>query len=220
MTLTELRYLVTVAQERHFGRAAERCFVTQPVLSLAIQKLEESLGATIFERRKHQITLTPLGEEVMRQAQRVLEEAEQINVIVAQGKDQLIGPFKLGVLATVGPYVLPDLIPLLLGEEEAHRGRSPRQRKSHFAACRPLFPPAGAGTMSRHQPLRPRRRAGPLAGDDSADGRLGSRHHGVALQRGFPQAPAQETRDHPFCRTGSGATDRTRLTQRIRAAGG
>ena len=113
MTLTELRYIVTVAQEQHFGRAAERCFVTQPALSLAIQKLEESLGTRIFERRKKQITLTSVGEKVVRQAQRVLEEAEQINVIVAQGKDQLAGPFKLGVIATVGPYVLPDLIPLL-----------------------------------------------------------------------------------------------------------
>jgi len=113
MTLTELRYIVTVAQERHFGRAAERCFVTQPALSLAIQKLENHLGATIFERRKNQIALTPLGEKVVRQAQRVLEEAEQINLIVAQGKDQLAGPLKLGVIATVGPYILPDLIPLL-----------------------------------------------------------------------------------------------------------
>ena len=61
MTLTELRYIVAVAQERHFGRAAERCFITQPALSLAIQKLEDSLGTAIFERRKNQITLTPLG---------------------------------------------------------------------------------------------------------------------------------------------------------------
>ena len=113
MTLTELRYIVTVAQERHFGRAAERCFVTQPALSLAIRKLEDHLGATIFERRKNQITLTPLGEKIVRQAQRVLEEAEQIHLIAAQGKDQLAGPLKLGVIATVGPYVLPDLIPLL-----------------------------------------------------------------------------------------------------------
>jgi LysR family hydrogen peroxide-inducible transcriptional activator len=113
MTLTELRYIVAVAQERHFGRAAERCFITQPALSLAIQKLEESLETAIFERRKNQITLTPLGEKVVQQAQRVLEEAEQIKLIVAQGKDQLVGPLQLGVIATVGPYILPDLIPLL-----------------------------------------------------------------------------------------------------------
>ena len=113
MTLTELRYIVAVAQERHFGRAAERCFITQPALSLAIQKLEDSLGTAIFERRKNQITLTPLGEKVVQQAQRVLEEAEHINLIVAQGKDQLAGRLRLGVIATVGPYILPDLIPLL-----------------------------------------------------------------------------------------------------------
>jgi LysR family hydrogen peroxide-inducible transcriptional activator len=113
MTLTELRYIVAVAQERHFGRAAERCFITQPALSLAIQKLEEHLGIAIFERRKSQITLTPLGEKVVQQAQRVLEAAEQINLIVAQGQDQLVGVFKLGVIATVGPYILPDLIPIL-----------------------------------------------------------------------------------------------------------
>lgn len=113
MTLTELRYIVAVAQERHFGRAAERCFITQPALSLAVQKLEEELGAVIFERRKNQITLTPLGEKILQQAQRVLEEAEQITLLAAQGKDPLVGPLKLGVIATVGPYLLPDLIPVL-----------------------------------------------------------------------------------------------------------
>lgn len=113
MTLTELKYLVAVAQERHFGRAAERCRISQPALSLAIQKLEEQLGAAVLERRKNQIALTALGEKVVQQAQRVLEAAEQIPLIVAQGKDQLVGAFKLGVIATVGPYILPDLIPLL-----------------------------------------------------------------------------------------------------------
>ncbi|SLM46521.1 Hydrogen peroxide-inducible genes activator [Nitrospira japonica] len=113
MTLTELKYLVAVAQERHFGRAAERCHISQPALSLAIRKLEEELGTSVLERRKNQITLTALGEKVVQQAQRVLEAAEQIPLIVAQGKDQLVGVFKLGVIATVGPYILPDLIPLL-----------------------------------------------------------------------------------------------------------
>jgi len=113
MTLTELKYLVAVAQERHFGRAAERCRISQPALSLAIQKLEDELGTTILERRKNQIMLTALGEKVVQQSQRVLEAAEQIPLIVAQGKDQLVGVFKLGVIATVGPYILPDLIPLL-----------------------------------------------------------------------------------------------------------
>lgn len=113
MTLTELRYIVAVAQERHFGRAAARCFITQPALSLAIQKLEEELGAVLFERRKNEITLTPIGEKIVHQAQRVLEEADQLKAIAVQGKDQLAGPLRLGVIATVGPYLLPELIPIL-----------------------------------------------------------------------------------------------------------
>lgn len=113
MTLTELRYIVAVAQERHFGHAADRCCISQPALSLAIQKLEEELSATIFERRKNRIALTPLGEQIVHQAQRVLEEADQIKILAAQGKDQLAGPLRFGVIATVGPYILPDLVPLL-----------------------------------------------------------------------------------------------------------
>lgn len=113
MTLTELQYIVAVAQEHHFGRAAERVFVTQPALSLAVKKLEEELGATIFERRRSRIVLTSTGERILYQAQRVLEEADRIKQIAAQGKDQLVGLFRLGVIATVGPYILPDLVSLL-----------------------------------------------------------------------------------------------------------
>ncbi|MFO0698445.1 MAG: LysR substrate-binding domain-containing protein [Nitrospira sp.] len=113
MTLAELHYVVAVAQERHFGRAAERVFVTQPALSLAIKKLEDDLGVTIFERRQNKVELTPLGEQIVHQAQRVLEEAERIKILAAQGKDQLNGLLRLGVIATVGPYILPDLVPLL-----------------------------------------------------------------------------------------------------------
>lgn len=113
MTLTELQYIVAVAQERHFGRAAERVFVTQPALSLAIKKLEDELETAIFERRQNRIELTSLGEQIVHQAQRVLEEAERIKLLAAQGKDQLNGLLRLGVIATVGPYILPDLVPLL-----------------------------------------------------------------------------------------------------------
>jgi LysR family transcriptional regulator, hydrogen peroxide-inducible genes activator len=113
MTLTELRYIVAVAQERHFSRASARCFITQPALSLAIQKLEDELGMAIFERRTKDVTLTPGGEKIVEQAQRVLEEADRIKLIAAQGKDQLVGPLRLGVIATVGPYILPNLVPLL-----------------------------------------------------------------------------------------------------------
>ncbi|MBI5853664.1 MAG: hydrogen peroxide-inducible genes activator [Nitrospirae bacterium] len=113
MTLTELQYVVAVAQEGHFGRAADRVSVTQPALSLAIKKLEDELGVPIFDRRKNQVVLTPLGERIVQQAQRVLEEAEQIKLLAAQGKNQLIGPLRFGVIATVGPYLLPDLVPIL-----------------------------------------------------------------------------------------------------------
>lgn len=113
MTLTELRYIVAVAQERHFGRASERCCITQPALSLAIQKLEDELDVKIFERRAHQVAVTAIGEQLVHQAQRVLEEADHIPVIAAQGKDQLRGPLRVGVIATVGPYLLPDLVPAL-----------------------------------------------------------------------------------------------------------
>lgn len=113
MTLTELQYVVAVAQDRHFGRAAERMFVTQPALSFAIKKLEDELEVTIFERRTNQVVLTPIGEQIVHQAQRVLEGAGQIKVIAAQGKDQLVGTLRFGVIATVGPYILPELVPLL-----------------------------------------------------------------------------------------------------------
>lgn len=113
MTLAELQYVVAVAQERHFGRAAERVFVTQPALSLAIKKLEDDLGVTIFERRQNKVELTPLGEQIIHQAQRVLEEAERVKILAAQGKDQLNGLLRLGVISTVGPYILPDLVPRL-----------------------------------------------------------------------------------------------------------
>lgn len=113
MTLAELQYVVALAQERHFGRAAERVFVTQPALSLAVKKLEDDLGVTIFERRQNKVELTPLGEQIVHQAQRVLEEAERVKILAAQGKDQLNGLLRLGVIATVGPYILPDLVPLL-----------------------------------------------------------------------------------------------------------
>lgn len=95
MTLAELRYIVAVAQERHFGRAAAHCFITQPALSLAIKKLEEELGAPLFERRKKEVALTPVGERIIEQAQRVLEEADRLKIIAAQGTDQLAGPLRL-----------------------------------------------------------------------------------------------------------------------------
>jgi LysR family hydrogen peroxide-inducible transcriptional activator len=110
MTLTELKYIVAVARERHFGKAAEACFVSQPTLSVAIKKLEEELELKIFERNASEIAVTPLGEEIVRQAQTVLEQAAAIKEIAKRGKDPLAGPLKLGVIYTISPYLLPNLV--------------------------------------------------------------------------------------------------------------
>lgn len=110
MTLTELRYIVAVARERHFGRAAEACFVSQPTLSVAIKKLEEELDVKIFERGSSEVSLTPLGEAIVRQAQSVIEQAQGIREIAKRGKDPLDGPLHLGIIYTIGPYLLPELV--------------------------------------------------------------------------------------------------------------
>ncbi|MEZ5657735.1 MAG: LysR substrate-binding domain-containing protein [Burkholderiaceae bacterium] len=114
MTLTELKYIVAVARERHFGRAAEACYVSQPTLSVAIKKLEEELQIQIFERGGSEIGITPIGQNVVEQAQRVLEEANSIREIAQQGKDPLAGPLRVGVIYTIGPYLLPALIPRVI----------------------------------------------------------------------------------------------------------
>ena len=113
MTLTELRYVVALAQERHFGRAAQKCFVTQPTLSLALAKLEDELGARLFERNKNEVLVTPRGQAIVEQARRVLDEAAKIAHIARGAGDQLAGPLRLGVIPTIGPYLLADLVPIL-----------------------------------------------------------------------------------------------------------
>jgi LysR family hydrogen peroxide-inducible transcriptional activator len=110
MTLTELRYIVAVARERHFGRAAEACFVSQPTLSVAIKKLEEELDVKIFERGGSEVSVTPLGEDIVRQAQSVIEQASAIKEIAKRGKDPLAGALRLGIIYTIGPYLLPELV--------------------------------------------------------------------------------------------------------------
>jgi LysR family transcriptional regulator, hydrogen peroxide-inducible genes activator len=110
MTLTELRYIVAVAREKHFGRAAEACFVSQPTLSVAIKKLEEELDVKLFERGASEVSVTPLGEAIVRQAQSVLEQAAAIKEIAKRGKDPLNGALRLGIIYTIGPYLLPELV--------------------------------------------------------------------------------------------------------------
>ena len=110
MTLTELRYIVAVARERHFGRAAEACFVSQPTLSVAIKKLEEELEVKLFERGTAEVSVTPVGQAIVRQAQSVLEQAAAIKEIAKRGQDPLSGPLRLGIIYTIGPYLLPGLV--------------------------------------------------------------------------------------------------------------
>ena len=111
MTLTDLRYLVALAHERHFGRAAERCHVSQPTLSVAVKKVEDELGIQLFERSASEVKITETGRRIVAQAEKVLMEASQIQEIAAAGKDPLAGPLRVGVIYTIGPYLLPRLIP-------------------------------------------------------------------------------------------------------------
>ena len=110
MTLTELKYIVAVARQKHFGHAAEACFVAQPTLSVAIKKLEDELGVVIFERGGTEISMTPLGSQIVAQAERVLEQTASIKEIAKQNKDPLAGPFRLGIIYTIAPYLLPSLV--------------------------------------------------------------------------------------------------------------
>jgi LysR family hydrogen peroxide-inducible transcriptional activator len=119
MTLTELRYIVALAREKHFGHAAEKCHVSQPTLSVALKKVEQRHGVVLFERSSADVRLTTIGEQIALQAERVLEEAGKLREIVEQGKDPLQGPLRLGVIYTIAPYLLPRLIPAL-------HGRAPR----------------------------------------------------------------------------------------------
>jgi LysR family hydrogen peroxide-inducible transcriptional activator len=116
MTLTELRYIVTLAREKHFGHAAERCHVSQPTLSVAVRKLEDELGVPLFERSKNSIQVTEIGRRIVDQAQRVLDQAGVIQDLAEDGKNQLNSPLKVGAIYTIGPYLFPHLLPELRRE--------------------------------------------------------------------------------------------------------
>jgi len=113
MTLTELRYIVTLSQERHFGRAAEKCFVSQPTLSVAVKKLEDELGVALFERSKGSIVVTELGLRLVEQAKNILDQTNVFKDMAQQGKDELNSPLKVGAIYTIGPYLFPHLMPKL-----------------------------------------------------------------------------------------------------------
>ena len=134
MNLRDLRYLVAVAEHKHFGRAAEASFVSQPTLSTQIKKLEETLGVTLIERTNRQVMLTPAGEQIVAQARIVLREVNTLTSIAEQHSDPYGGDFKLGVIPTLAPYVLPKIFGPL---------------KSHFPNLRLQLTEAQTATLVR-----------------------------------------------------------------------
>ena len=110
MTLTEMRYIVALSKEKHFGKAAERCFISQPTLSLALKKVESRLKVPIFERMMDGVRPTPFGEILIAQAERVLEEALHLKELAQTASDPLNGALRIGAIYTVGPYLLPSLV--------------------------------------------------------------------------------------------------------------
>ena len=113
MTLTEMRYISALDKTRHFGKAADLCHVSQPTLSVAIKKVEQQIGAPLFERGASEIRTTPLGELIVVQIKRVLDETLRLEEIATQSRDPLVGPLRVGVIYTIAPYLLPALIPVL-----------------------------------------------------------------------------------------------------------
>lgn len=120
-TLRQLRYLVALAEHRHFGRAAETCLATQSTLSAGLQELENLLGVVLVERTKRKVMLTPIGEEVVARAHAVLRGAEEIADLAAAAAEPLSGPLRLGVIPTIGPYLLPRVLPRLRASHPALR---------------------------------------------------------------------------------------------------
>jgi LysR family hydrogen peroxide-inducible transcriptional activator len=110
MNLRDLKYIIAVAETRHFGRAAERCFVSQPTLSGQIKKLEEELGVTIFERTSRSVEITPVGEAILEHARRILEQADAIEQLAQAHQDPLAGPLRIGAIPTLSPYLMPLIL--------------------------------------------------------------------------------------------------------------
>jgi LysR family hydrogen peroxide-inducible transcriptional activator len=113
MNLRDLKYIIAVAETRHFGRAAERCFVSQPTLSGQIKKLEEELGVTLFERTNRSVEITPVGSAVLNHARLILEQADLIQQLARAQRDPLAGPLRIGVIPTLSPYLIPLILPPL-----------------------------------------------------------------------------------------------------------
>ncbi len=113
MNLRDFKYVIAVAETHHFGRAAERCFVSQPTLSGQIKKLEDELGVVIFERTKRSVEITPIGQEIIALSRQLMEQADAIEQVARAHSDPLAGPFRIGALPTLSPYLMPlILVPL------------------------------------------------------------------------------------------------------------
>ena len=110
MTLTQLEYIIALDTHRHFVLASENCFVTQPTLSMQVQKLEDELGIKIFDRTKQPVMPTEIGSKIIAQARTVLREAKAIQQLINDQKDTLNGELRIGIIPTLAPYLLPPLI--------------------------------------------------------------------------------------------------------------
>jgi len=111
LKLKDLQYLVALADTRHFGKAAARCFVSQPTLSAQLRKLEQYLGAELVERQPRRVALTEVGEQVVARARSILQQSDEIVSIVKRDRDPLSGKLKLALIPTIGPYLLPKVAP-------------------------------------------------------------------------------------------------------------
>ncbi len=190
MTLTELRYIVAVADEGHFGRAAERCFVSQPTLSIGVKKLEDELGVQLFERDVRSVTVTDVGAAVIAQARQVLEHVQRLKSAAHRGRDPLVGVLNVAAIYTIGPYLYPELIPRLkkrapdmpLVVEEGYTSEIAQKLKGHtidaailalpFAApgldVVPLYEEPFVVVAPAHHPINEKKqiRAHTLAGEN------------------------------------------------------
>ena len=110
MNLRDLKYIIAVAESRHFGKAAERCFVSQPTLSGQIKKLEEELGVAIFERTNRSVEITPVGETIVAHARQIMEQADVIQQLARAHQDPLAGPLRIGAIPTLSPYLMPLIL--------------------------------------------------------------------------------------------------------------
>ena len=110
MNIRDLQYIIAVAETRHFGKAAERCFVSQPTLSGPIKKLEEELGVAVFERTNRSVEVTPVGESILTHARQVMEQVDAIQQVAIASRDPLSGPLRLGAIPTISPYLMPLIL--------------------------------------------------------------------------------------------------------------